>query len=223
MFDGERVIPRASVLVRDQKIVSVGVDVTTPAGVEVIPGEGRTLLPGLIDAHTHAFGDALERALVFGVTTELDMFTEHRFAAQMRAEQQSPQGAPRRADLLSAGTLVTAPGGHGTEYGMKIPTIAAASAGDPTADITATRRIAGIWKTGARLERREAAAEGDHDPGTDDNRSTRPFTAGPDWREFVMPLDSFSNIDGSDLRGVLFSAGGAPGTFRFAIDEVKLR
>lgn len=124
VFDGERLLPRASVHVRDGLIVSVGD--SAPAGVETIAGEGRTLLPGLIDAHTHAFGDALERALVFGVTTELDMFTSHAFAAAMRREQAGAGGAPRRADIFSAGTLVTAPKGHGTEYGMPIPTLAAA-------------------------------------------------------------------------------------------------
>jgi imidazolonepropionase-like amidohydrolase len=123
VFDGERTIPKASVHVRDGVIVSVGTS-TAPSGVESIAGEGRTLLPGLIDAHAHAFGDALERALVFGVTTELDMFTDHRFAATMRKEQQGPAGAPGRADLYSAGTLVTAPKGHGTEYGLPIPTLA---------------------------------------------------------------------------------------------------
>jgi len=125
VFDGERVIPKANVHVRDGAIVSVGG--TAPAGIESIAGEGRTLLPGLIDAHTHAFGDALERALVFGVTTELDMFTDHRFAATMRAEQQRADGALRRADLFSAGTLVTSPKGHGTEYGMQIPTLSSAA------------------------------------------------------------------------------------------------
>jgi hypothetical protein len=125
VFDGERIIPKTSVLVRDGRIVSIGPALKTPAGADVIPGAGRTLMPGLIDAHAHAFDNALERALVFGVTTELDMFTDHAFAARMRTEQRAPAGAPRRADLLSAGTLVTAPGGHGTEYGMKIPTIAA--------------------------------------------------------------------------------------------------
>src|SRR5690606_17199700 len=79
-------------------------------------------LPGLIDAHTHAFGDALREALVFGVTTELDMFTDHRQAARWKAEQLET-GAPGRADIFSAGTLVTAPGGHGTEYGIHIPTL----------------------------------------------------------------------------------------------------
>jgi imidazolonepropionase-like amidohydrolase len=125
VFDGERIIPKASVHVRDGVVVSVG-SATAPAGVESIAGEGRTLLPGLVDAHTHAFGDALERALVFGVTTELDMFTDHRFAAAMRNEQHA-EGALRRADLFSAGTLVTAPKGHGTEYGMPIPTLASSA------------------------------------------------------------------------------------------------
>jgi imidazolonepropionase-like amidohydrolase len=125
VFDGERAAGPTNVVVRDGAIASVGSDV--PAGVESIDGSGHTLLPGLIDSHTHAFGNALERALQFGVTTELDMFTDHRFAAQMRAEQRQGQGAPRRADLFSAGTLVTSPGGHGTEYGLQIPTISSAT------------------------------------------------------------------------------------------------
>src|SRR6185436_19013664 len=116
-----------SVLVAGGTISQVGPDLATPPGADVIAGDGRTLLPGLIDSHTHAFGNALERALVFGVTTEMDMFTDARFAADMRAAQRAPGGAPARADLWSAGTLVTAPGGHGTEYGMAIPTIAAAA------------------------------------------------------------------------------------------------
>jgi imidazolonepropionase-like amidohydrolase len=121
VFDGERVLPRTHVHVRDGVIAGVGGAV--PEKVTTVSGEGRTLLPGLIDAHTHAFADALERALVFGVTTELDMFTDHRFAATARADQQKPDGALTRADLFSAGTLVTAPKGHGTEYGMPIPTL----------------------------------------------------------------------------------------------------
>jgi imidazolonepropionase-like amidohydrolase len=127
VFDGERAIERTSVAFRDGKILDVDDDYRPPAGATVVDGAGQTLLPGLIDAHTHAFGDALERALVFGVTTELDMFTDHRFAAAMRSEQASAAGASRRADLFSAGTLITAPGGHGTEYGMAIPTVAGPS------------------------------------------------------------------------------------------------
>ena len=53
--------------------------------------------------------------------------------------------------------------------------------------------------------------------------ATQPFTPGPEWREFVLPLASFSGIDGSDLRGVLFSAGSKPGPFRFTIDDVRFQ
>lgn len=123
VFDGERVHDRASVVVRGGRIAAIGQNVEVPEGAAVIDGTGKTLLPGFIDSHTHAFNDALERALVFGVTTELDMFTSHQAAAAWRAEQASATGAPRRADIFSAGTLVTAPRGHGTQYGMAIPTI----------------------------------------------------------------------------------------------------
>ncbi len=59
---------------------------------------------------------------MFGVTTELDMFTDPSFARQMR-EEQAKTGAPDRADLYSAGYLATVPSGHGTEYGIAIPTL----------------------------------------------------------------------------------------------------
>ena len=123
LFDGNEVVDWTSVLVRDGKIAEVGVDLAAPAQAKVIEGAGRTLIPGLIDAHTHAFGDALARALVFGVTTELDMFTDHKMAAEWRTEQRTAGGAPARADIFSAGILVTAPGGHGTQFGMPIPTL----------------------------------------------------------------------------------------------------
>ena len=129
VFDGERVHPAASVLVRDGRIVAVGPDLEAPADALVVEARGMTLLPGLIDAHTHAFGDALREAVVFGVTTELDMFTDPGTAAALRAQQQAG-GAADRADLFSAGVLATAPGGHGTEYGIPIPTIAAAADAD---------------------------------------------------------------------------------------------
>ena len=53
---GER-RPGASVLVDGERIVEVGLDgaaVSAPDGVAVIDAGGRTLMPGLIDAHVHA-------------------------------------------------------------------------------------------------------------------------------------------------------------------------
>lgn len=123
IFDGTRVLERASVLVRDGRIAGIGASIAAPAHAEVVDAAGKTLLPGFIDAHTHAFGDALRDALVFGVTTELDMFTDAQLARALRAEQ-AAGNVPGRADLFSAGTLITVPGGHGTEYGIRIPTLA---------------------------------------------------------------------------------------------------
>jgi imidazolonepropionase-like amidohydrolase len=122
VFDGERVLPRATVVFEGGAITAVGEEVAPPAGAEVIDGAGKTLLPGLIDAHTHCWGDALERTLQFGVTTTIDMFTDQAWAAARRREQAAGEAAGR-ADLVSAGILVTAPGGHGTEYGLPIPTL----------------------------------------------------------------------------------------------------
>jgi imidazolonepropionase-like amidohydrolase len=120
LFDGTRVVPGATVVFRDGAITAAGTGVKVPEGARVIDGTGKTLLPGLIDAHTHVYGPALERALRFGVTTELDMFTTVGTLQAQKAEQASGNVAGR-ADIFSAGTLVTVAGGHGTEY-FPIPT-----------------------------------------------------------------------------------------------------
>lgn len=130
VFDGVRVTPEATVVVRDSVISAVTAGAEVPAGAIVVDGRGKTLLPGLIDAHTHTYAvEHLCAAVIFGVTTELDMFTNPSFAASQRTEQAAGK-AIGRADLFSAGTLVTPPGGHGTEYGFPIPTITAADQAD---------------------------------------------------------------------------------------------
>lgn len=122
VFDGENVIEGATVLVEDGVIAMVGSHATVPEGVETIDGAGRTLLPGFIDGHGHSQGDVLHRAAVFGTTTVMDMFTDVGWVAEQRAQQAAGE-ADDRADIFSAGTLATAPGGHGTQYGLPIPTL----------------------------------------------------------------------------------------------------
>ncbi|WP_096333800.1 amidohydrolase family protein [Nannocystis exedens] len=123
LFDGEAVVARTSVAVGDGVIVAVGPDLVVADGATVEDGAGRTLLPGLIDAHTHIQSpDQLRQALVFGVTTELDMFTLPAVTGPLR-KAVAGAGGRALADFRSAGVLATAPGGHGTEYGFAIPTL----------------------------------------------------------------------------------------------------
>jgi imidazolonepropionase-like amidohydrolase len=48
-----RITPNAVVLVREGRIVEVGADVAVPAGTTVVDLSQFTVMPGLIDAHTH--------------------------------------------------------------------------------------------------------------------------------------------------------------------------
>lgn len=121
LFDGREFRTGMTVVVQDGTVTAVAADAEVPEAAQVIDGTGRTLLPGLIDSHVHVFSpEALEQSAVFGVTAVLDMFTDPAFAAAMR----SAQPASDRADLYSAGVLATAAGGHGTQFGLSIPTLA---------------------------------------------------------------------------------------------------
>ena len=41
------------IVVTDNRITAVGVKAELPAGAEVIDVSGKTILPGLVDAHAH--------------------------------------------------------------------------------------------------------------------------------------------------------------------------
>jgi imidazolonepropionase-like amidohydrolase len=126
LFDGESVIPRATVVTRCTtiwRIVDGSGSAELPAGAVTIDGRGKTLLPGLIDTHTHTWSvPMLERPLDFGVTTVLDMGSTNReFAGSIKAERANGP-ARDRADLFSAVLWVTAPGSHGTQW-AEVPTL----------------------------------------------------------------------------------------------------
>ncbi len=114
VFDGEKIIDANSVAVADGKIVAVGNDVASPPNAQVIDGRGDTILPGLIDAHVHAWvREVLEMGLMMGVTTELDMYMAWKTAQKWKAEE--AKGAFDIADFRTAGTAIAVAGGHGTE------------------------------------------------------------------------------------------------------------
>ncbi|MFN0177880.1 MAG: amidohydrolase family protein [Gemmatimonadales bacterium] len=78
---GDEVIENADVVVRNNRIVSVGARGTAPADARVIDVAGKTIVPGFVDTHAHmwpAWGIHWRRAwiydanLAYGVTTTRD-------------------------------------------------------------------------------------------------------------------------------------------------------
>ncbi len=123
VFDGTKFLDATDVLVRDGRISAVGTRLEVRPGARLVDGAGRTLLPGLIDSHTHIRSRRdLEKSLSFGVTTDVSLNMDAKLAAVLKAEQASGT-ATRRADLVSAGYAATAPGGHGAEFGFAVPTL----------------------------------------------------------------------------------------------------
>lgn len=136
VFDGQKVHAKRSVLLEGGKIASADFKGKAPAGAKIIDGSGRTLMPGLIDSHVHAYR-FLDLPLLFGVTTQVDMFMP--VAAMQDVQRRMAKGENQAAaDIFSAGMLATAPGGHGAEYGVPVATLTSA----PEAQAWVDARIA---------------------------------------------------------------------------------
>ena len=52
-------IEKGTVLIRNGKIAAVGKDIAVPAGAQIIDGTGKYVMPGIIDAHSHSSGEAI--------------------------------------------------------------------------------------------------------------------------------------------------------------------
>lgn len=123
VFDGEHTHEQADVIVENGLVREVGTDLRIPARAHVIEGEGRTLLPGMIDSHAHVgAADYSRGALVFGVTTGLDMGENPERLAATKSEMLEG-GVHNYADLLSSAWMVTSSRGHGTQFSRDLPTL----------------------------------------------------------------------------------------------------
>ena len=129
LFDGDQVVESATLLFGDGQVIAAGRDIEIPAAAEVIDGSGHTLLPGLIDSHVHVFGSARADALRFGVTTVLDMFAMPTLLPEALRQREN-LNETTQADLFSAGFLATVEGGHGTQFGLPVPTLSHAQEAD---------------------------------------------------------------------------------------------
>ena len=129
VFDGERFLPDgATLLIDDGRIAAVaGFGEPLPEGLEVLAIQG-TVLPGLIDTHTHLVGDSRMGALdrVAGYTDDeveiviADALQHHLAAGVTTVRDLGDRGfvvadrlpRPVEPTVVAAGPPVTSPGGH---------------------------------------------------------------------------------------------------------------
>src|SRR5439155_330020 len=110
------------------RIAAIGPPGLAGAGLSEIGGRGGTLLPGLVDVHTHTgstpnppwkvsllpdVGENLAAFLYSGVTTVLDLGSLS--PAVFRERERLATGARLGPHLYAAGPIFTAPGGHPAE------------------------------------------------------------------------------------------------------------
>lgn len=122
IFDGTGAAPyKAKLLMIDGRIAALGPHISIPAGAERIHANGKALLPGFFDVHSHWPANTPQIASAYirsGITTVNDF------------NQQPEAFAPRRAwleTLISPHVLFAArlstPGGHGADWGDQMMTI----------------------------------------------------------------------------------------------------
>lgn len=127
-------LPGASVLVRGERIALVSPGETpTPSGATVIDGDGKYLLPGLIDTHIHLRGGtvlgrsmnnrdaaikALHTFLYSGVTTVMDHGNDPAFIFPIRADEQAGKIIGPR--VLAVGWALHFPRNRGDNEGPAI-------------------------------------------------------------------------------------------------------
>jgi len=128
VFDGSQMLEPRNVLIVGGKIADITYMGSPPDGADIVDGKGKTLLPGLIDSHVHAYTGG-DDALLYGVTTQVDMFSPPPATAAIRSAMKGG-GNYESADILTAGHLATVPDGHGTQFGVNVPTITTPDAAD---------------------------------------------------------------------------------------------
>ncbi len=129
-----RVLTPGEVLIEGEKIVAAGTTVNHPAGAETIDLGNTTLMPGLIDAHTHLFLHpgaedlqtvmesvpqrvisatlAAKADLMAGFTAERDMGTEGAGSADSAVRDAINQGLIPGPRMRVSGNAISVLGGH---------------------------------------------------------------------------------------------------------------
>jgi imidazolonepropionase-like amidohydrolase len=125
-----RTVVDGSLWITNGRIAGRGANVPAATPGERIDVHGRWIIPGLVDLHTHSFGNmALGgvvdgfgtentsiRVLRAGVTAFLDLFNAEDYIFSLRNRQRA--GEIGGAEIFAAGPCFTATKGHCSEYGV---------------------------------------------------------------------------------------------------------
>ncbi|MCU1297797.1 MAG: hypothetical protein JWO91_2075 [Acidobacteriaceae bacterium] len=92
---GKPAIENATLLIRDGRIVAVGTRVKLPAGAEKIDATGKTIIPGLINAHGHV-NDVSQLGVYLrdGITTVFSLGGDKEFALREQSATAPPGTVP---------------------------------------------------------------------------------------------------------------------------------
>ena len=95
---GRPPVENATLYIRNGRIEAVGKQVKLPKGVQRIDASGKTIIPGLISAHSH-LNDASQFGIYLrdGITTVLSLGGDKEFALR---EQASKAGSRNRAPCI---------------------------------------------------------------------------------------------------------------------------
>ncbi|HEV2095847.1 MAG TPA: amidohydrolase family protein, partial [Chthoniobacterales bacterium] len=167
VFDGEELHRGWSVLVTGDKIAAVGATAGTPipADARTIDLPGQTLLPGLIEGHSHMFlhpynettwNDQVtteplalrvaratvhaQRTLLAGFTTARDLGTEGAGYADVGLKQAIDQGIVMGPRLVVATRAIVATGSYGPKFSPDIEVPQGAEEASGVEDVTRVAR-----------------------------------------------------------------------------------
>lgn len=170
VFDGVNPRPHEgwSVLVRGERIVAAGPDVAAPPGARVVELPGTTLMPGMIEGHSHLFlhpynetswddqvlrePESLRTAravnhsratLAAGFTTVRDLGTEGAGYADVGLKQAIEQGIVPGPRMLIATRALVATGSYGPKGTDPVAAVLGAEEADGPGLVTAVRRQIG--------------------------------------------------------------------------------
>lgn len=102
-----RTTPGTTIVIRGNRVESVGVGVAAPDGFEHIDAGGRTVIPGLWDMHTHNSADDGMLDIANGITSVRDLANDTDFLLDLRKKIDS--GAAIGPRIVMAG-IIEGPG-----------------------------------------------------------------------------------------------------------------